>query len=103
MIFLIRRYVSDTVAHFERTQGREILYDSNKDHQIISKMHSDYYLDPETIYIVQKEIPRNFFLACKADIVNDRSLDEYPNMRQQKIKEIKRMIEGSLGIKIAEN
>ena len=103
LIFLIRLYVSDTLAHFEKTEGREILYDGSKDHQIISKMHSDYYLDPETIYIVQKEIPREFFRACRDDIVNDRSLDEYPNTKAEKIRKIKIMIEGSLGIKIAEN
>jgi hypothetical protein len=54
-------------------------------------------IDPEILYIIQKEIPREFFEICKKEIENDPSLKKFPALKKEKIQKIKKKIKSFYG------
>jgi len=96
LYFLIRRYVRSSMNFFDRMYGREISI-SNKDGQIIN-MIQDETVNPEVLYIVKTVIPNDFYNDCKREIEEDKSLQNFPIIRQTKIRKIRHMIEESFGV-----
>ena len=97
LFFVIRAYAR--IAYEEMKQQFGESYEatfSSYSKTLLSSIQDDL-LDPEILYMVRKELPKELFASCKKSILVDRRLMEEPEKMEKVIQLVKQEIEEDFG------
>ena len=100
LFFVVRAYVRIAYEKLKAQYGESFESSfSNYGDRLLSLLQSDL-LDPERLYIVRKEIPRELFKACKRGILTDGRLVGKLRKTKEAIRLVKEEIEGDFDVEL---